>query len=72
MALIYRLTCNSNSLGYQHVKKDNMDYALLFSEDGLTVIGCEKSYSGEIIIPEGVEQIAERVNPSKSRIVRNN
>lgn len=71
MALIYRLTCNSNSLGYQHAKKDNMDYALLFSEDGLTIIGCDKSYFGEILIPEGIISIAENAfeNCSISRIV---
>ena len=35
-----------------------MDNVLIFSEDCLSVIGCDKSYSGEIIIPEGVEHIA--------------
>ena len=37
-----------------------MDNVLIFSEDGLTVIGCDKTYSGEIVIPEGVEHIAEQ------------
>ena len=36
-----------------------MDNVLIFSEDGLTVIDCDKTYSGEIVIPEGVEHIAE-------------
>ena len=35
-----------------------MDKVLIFSEDCLSVIGCDKSYSGAIIIPEGVEYIA--------------
>ena len=31
-----------------------MDNVLFFSEDGSTVIGCDKTYSGGIVIPEGV------------------
>lgn len=35
-----------------------MDNLLIFSEDGLTVIGCNKSFEGELIVPDGVEHIA--------------
>ena len=34
-----------------------MDNVLKLSEDGLAVIGCNKTYSGEIIIPNSVTRI---------------
>lgn len=48
-----------------------MDNILLFSEDGLTITGCDKSYSGEIVIPKGVINIADNAfdKCSISRIV---
>lgn len=33
-------------------------HALVYSEDGLTIVGCNKSFEGELILPDGVEHIA--------------
>ena len=48
-----------------------MDNLLIYSEDHSAIIGCDKSYSGEIIVPEGIICIADNAfeNCSISRIV---
>lgn len=33
-------------------------HALIYSEDGRTIVGCNKSFEGELILPDGVEHIA--------------
>jgi hypothetical protein len=33
-------------------------FAFVYSEDGLTIVGCNKSFEGELILPDGVEHIA--------------
>ena len=33
-------------------------FAFVYSEDGLTIVGCNKSFEGELIVPDGVEHIA--------------
>ena len=37
-----------------------MEDVLIYSEDGRTIIGCDITFEGEIIVPEGVECIAEK------------
>ena len=37
-----------------------MDNALIYSEDGRTIVSCDKTFEGELMLPEGVEIIAER------------
>ena len=34
-------------------------HALIYSEDGRTIINCDKSFEGELVVPKGVEHIAE-------------
>ena len=48
-----------------------MDNLLIYSEDHSAIIGCDKSYSGEIIVPEGIICITDNAfeNCSISRIV---
>ena len=48
-----------------------MDNVLIISEDGTTVISCDKNYSGEIIIPDGIINIGAEAfaNCSISRVV---
>ena len=37
-----------------------MDNALIYSEDGHTIISCDITFEGELIIPDGVDNIAEK------------
>ena len=37
-----------------------MDNALIYSEDGRTIISCDITFEGELIIPDGVDNIAEK------------
>lgn len=48
-----------------------MDNALLYSKDGTTIISCDKSYSGEITVLEGINNIEDNAfeNCSLSKIV---
>ena len=48
-----------------------MENILIISEDGKTIIGCDKSYCGEIVIPEGIISIAPEafINSSISKII---
>ena len=48
-----------------------MDNVLIVSEEGTTVISCDKNYSGEIIIPDGIINIGAEAfaNCSISRVV---
>lgn len=36
-----------------------MDNALIYSEDGRTIVGCDITFEGKLMLPEGVENIAE-------------
>lgn len=55
----------------QHsLKRFSMDNVLIISEDCSTVIGCDKSYIGEIMVPEGIVNIGDNAfeNCSLSKI----
>ena len=34
-------------------------HALVYSEDGLSIIGCDETFEGDLIVPEGIEHIVE-------------
>lgn len=34
-------------------------HALVFSEDGISIIGCDKTFKGDLIVPEGIRYITE-------------
>ena len=34
-------------------------HALVFSEDGISIIGCDETFEGDLIVPEGIRYIAE-------------
>ena len=42
--------------------------ALIYSEDGRTIINCDKSFEGDLVVPKGVEHIAERAFVGCSKI----
>lgn len=45
-----------------------MDNALLYSDDGRTIISCDNSFEGELILPDGVDIIAEKAFWSCKRL----
>lgn len=48
-----------------------MDNVLIISEDGTTIISCDKNYSGEVIIPDGIINIGAEAfaNSAISKVV---